>query len=273
MTRRDDARQTLKNKIVAITGASSGIGAACAEEFARRGCALLLFARRLKRIQALAKRLVAQHESRVLSFPLDVRSADDVRKVFSSLPGGWGKIDILVNNAGLARGLSGLHEGNIPDWDEMIDTNIKGLLYVTRAVLPGMVQRNRGHVINIGSIAGHQTYPSGNVYCASKFAVTGLSRGLRMDLLGTSVRVSTVDPGLVKTEFSMVRFRGDKVRAGKTYAGVRVLHPRDVAEAVLFCATRPLHVNVAELVVMPIDQASVGMVHRRQTPEASSVSK
>lgn len=168
-----------------------------------------------------------------------------------------------MNNAGLGRGLEKLQEGNVEDWEEMIDTNVKGLLYVTRVVLPGMVGRNAGHVINIGSIAGHQTYPMGNVYCASKFAVTGLSRGLKMDLLGTAVRVTSVDPGLVETEFSRVRFRGDTERAAKAYAGMTPLTPEDIAEIVVFCATRPAHVNIGELLVTPTDQASVSMVHRR----------
>jgi serine 3-dehydrogenase len=253
---------SLADKIVCITGASSGIGAACAEAFAEQGCALLLSARRKDRVDELARTLSSQYKARTHSFKLDVSNRAEVESTFASLPTEWKKIDILVNNAGLARGLAKLHEGKIQDWEEMIDTNIKGLLYVTRAVLPGMVERNSGHVINIGSIAGQQTYPMGNVYSASKFAVVGLTRSLKMDLLGTAVRVSSVDPGLVQTEFSQVRFRGDKERASKTYAGMRPLHPEDVADAVLFCATRPPHVNITELTIMPTDQASVSMVHR-----------
>jgi serine 3-dehydrogenase len=253
---------SLTNKIVCITGASSGIGAACAVEFAKQGCALLLTARRKERVDELANTLAAQYKTRIHTARLDVTKKEDVEHTFSALPSEWKNIDILVNNAGLARGLAKLHEGKIQDWEEMIDTNIKGLLYVTRAVLPGMVERNSGHVINIGSIAGQQTYPMGNVYSASKFAVVGLTRSLKMDLLGTAVRVSSVDPGLVQTEFSQVRFRGDKERASKTYAGMRALHPEDVADAVLFCATRPAHVNITEVTIMPTDQASVSMVHR-----------
>ncbi|MCZ6777081.1 MAG: SDR family NAD(P)-dependent oxidoreductase [Ignavibacteria bacterium] len=255
--------QSLKNKVVCITGASSGIGAACASEFAKQGCALLLGARRIDRLETLAAGLSSQYGVRVHTVKLDVTNQKEVEQIFTSLPRDWQAIDILVNNAGLTRGLTNLYEGAIQDWEEIIDTNVKGLLYVTRSVLPGMVKRNSGHVINIGSIAGHQTYPKGNVYCASKFAVTGLTRGLIMDLLGTAVRVSSVDPGLVETEFSEVRFRGDKDRAAKTYAGLTPLRPEDVGEIVVFCATRPDHVNIGEVIVTPTDQASVEMVHRR----------
>jgi len=255
--------QSLKNKTVCITGASSGIGAACAEEFAKLGCNLLLIARRKERVDELAKKLHAAHPIEALTIHLDVRNRTAVEIAFSSLNNDWKNIDILVNNAGLARGFAKLHEGKIEDWDEMIDTNVKGLLYVTRAVLPGMVERNSGHIINIGSIAGHQTYPMGNVYSATKFAVVGITRSLKMDLLGTNVRVSSVDPGLVETEFSQVRYRGDKERASKAYAGMTPLTPTDIAEAVIFCATRPAHVNIGELTITPTDQASVSMVHRR----------
>lgn len=254
---------SLKDKIVCITGASAGIGAACAEEFARHGSHLLLAARRIDRLRELAASFSKQYGINTHVFAVDVRSNDAVTEVFSSLPHEWQAIDILINNAGLARGLAKLHEGSVTDWDEMIDTNVKGLLYVTRAVLPRMMERNSGHVINIGSIAGHQTYPMGNVYSATKFAVAGLTRGLRMDVLGTAVRVSSVDPGLVETEFSKVRFRGDAERAAKTYMNMTPLSPEDVAEAVIFCATRPAHVNIGELSIYPTDQASVTMVHRR----------
>jgi NADP-dependent 3-hydroxy acid dehydrogenase YdfG len=254
---------SLNSHIVCITGASSGIGAACAEEFAKLGAHLLLIARRKERIDELAKRLQTTHGIRTHTVALDVRRRHDVEAAFASLPDEWKHIDILINNAGLARGLAKLHEGSVDDWEEMIDTNNKGLLYVTRAVLPGMVERNKGHIINIGSIAGHQTYPMGNVYCATKFFVTGLTRSLRMDVLGTAVRVSSVDPGLVETEFSIVRYRGDADRAAKTYQGITPLTAHDVAEAVVFCATRPPHVNISEIQLTPTDQASVTMVHRR----------
>ncbi len=171
---------------------------------------------------------------------------------------------MLVNNAGLGRGLEKAQDGNPSDWDEMVDTNVKGLLYVTRAVVPGMVARGRGHVVNIGSVAGHEVYPGGAVYCATKHAVGAITRGLRMDLLGTGVRVSTVDPGMVETEFSIVRFGGDRERAGRVYAGMTPLVADDIADAVLWCATRPPHVNVDEVVIKPTDQASATLVHRRQ---------
>jgi 3-hydroxy acid dehydrogenase/malonic semialdehyde reductase len=252
----------LKNKNVFITGASSGIGKACATAFAREGSNLLLAARRKERIDALARDLENTYGIMTHGIQLDVRNNDEVAGAISSLPPAWDHIDILLNNAGLSRGLSKLQEGEIQDWEEMIDTNVKGLLYVTRAVLPGMVKRNSGHVINMGSIAGHELYPNGNVYCASKYAVAAISQGLRMDLLGTSVRVSSVDPGLVQTEFSQVRFRGDAQRAAQTYVNMRPLKGEDIAEVVIFCATRPPHVDIAQVIVMPTDQASVNHVHR-----------
>ncbi len=256
--------ESVKDKIVCITGASSGIGAACAEVFAREGSALILSARRVERLENIAKTLRERYRVKVHTVRLDVTRQKEVEQVFSSLPAEWQAIDILVNNAGLSRGLGKVQEADIQDWEEMIDTNVKGLLYVSRAVLPCMVQRNRGHVINIGSIAGRQLYPGGNVYCASKFAVRAINQGMKMDLLGTPVRVSSVDPGLVETEFSEVRFHGDKGRAAKVYESTRPLHGDDVAEAVLFCATRPQHVNILEVVVLPTAQASVRDVHKTQ---------
>ncbi|MFN0157533.1 MAG: SDR family NAD(P)-dependent oxidoreductase [Bacteroidota bacterium] len=253
---------SLKNSIVCITGASSGIGAACAASFAREGSKLILVARRRSRLDEMAKKLAGQHGTSIFTGELDVRKQKAVEVFFNALPAEWKPIDILVNNAGLSRGLVKLHEGKTEDWDEMIDTNVKGLLYVTRAVLPSMIERNTGHVVNIGSIAGQQTYPAGNVYSATKFAVTGITRSLKMDLLGTAVRVSSVDPGLVETEFSEVRFHGDKERAAKTYAGMTPLRAEDVADAVVFCATRPPHVNINEISMTSIHQASVTMVHR-----------
>ncbi len=253
---------SLKQKIVCITGASSGIGAACAREFARRGAALLLAARRKERLSSLAAELSTEHRVRTHVVQLDVTLQKDVEQAFSALPPEWKDIDILVNNAGLSRGLDKLHEGKIQDWEEMIDTNIKGLLYVSRAVAPRMVERKCGHIINLGSIAGHQVYPGGNVYCATKYAVAAISQGLKMDFLGTGVRVCSVDPGLVETEFSEVRYRGDKARAAKTYLNMRPLRPGDIADIIVFCATRPPHVDISEVVVMPTDQASVNHVFR-----------
>ncbi|MDH4068888.1 MAG: SDR family oxidoreductase [Ignavibacteria bacterium] len=254
--------QSLKNQRVCVTGASSGIGTACAVECARAGASLLLIARRAERLRSLAEDLASRFGSDVHTLVLDVRDRKKVEASFASLPPPWRTIDILINNAGLSRGLEPLHEGKIDDWDEMIDTNVKGLLYVSRSVIPGMVERNKGHVINIGSIAGHQTYPGGNVYSASKFAVVALSRSLKMDLLGTAVRVTNVEPGLVETEFSEVRFHGDTARASKVYEGYKPLSAEDVADIVLFCATRPPHVNLLEVLVVPTDQASATMVNK-----------
>lgn len=253
---------SLKGSIVCVTGASSGIGAACTRAFAREGAALLLAARRGERLTALAAELRDAYTVRTFTLELDVRDRAQVQDAFDSLPDAWKPIDILINNAGLARGFSKIHEGSYQDWDEMIDTNIKGLLTVTRTVVPGMVSRGRGHVINIGSIAGRQVYPNGNVYCASKYAVRALTHGLKMDLLGTGVRVCTLDPGLVETEFSLVRFRGDATRAAQPYAGTRPLRPEDVAEVAVFCAQRPAHVDISEVVIMPTDQATATLVHR-----------
>ncbi len=253
---------TMRDKIVCITGASAGIGLACAREFAKQGSRLLLSARRVERVRSLAGELQRSHGTISYVFALDVMKAADVEKAFASLPGEWKPIDILINNAGLSRGLDRLQEGKVQDWEEMIDTNIKGLLYVTRQVLPGMVARRSGHVLNLGSIAGHQVYPGGNVYCATKSAVNALSHAMRMDLLGTGVRVCSIEPGLVQTEFSDVRFRGDTERAGATYRNTRPLKPEDVAEIAVFAATRPSHVDLSEVIIMPTDQASVYHVHR-----------
>lgn len=254
----------LTNRCVLITGASSGIGKACAEAFAVRGCRLLLVARRVDRLEELAKEAGGRSGAEVLTGALDVRERGAVAAWFEGLAPEWREIDLLVNNAGLSRGLSPLHEGEVEDWEEMIDTNVKGLLYVTRAVLPGMVERGRGHVINIGSIAGHEVYPGGNVYCATKHAVTALNRALAIDTLGTGVRVSSVDPGMVETEFSLVRFRGDSERAEAVYDGLEPLRGEDVAEAAVFCATRPPHANVREMVLMPSAQAAAVHAHRAE---------
>jgi 3-hydroxy acid dehydrogenase / malonic semialdehyde reductase len=241
-----------------ITGASSGIGRACAEAFAAAGASLILAARRFDRLERLAGEL----DVPTLLLHLDVRDRAAVERALAGLPGEWSAIDILVNNAGLAAGLAPLQSGDPDDWDRMIDTNVKGLLYVTRAVLPGMIERGKGHVVNIGSIAGHDTYPNGAVYCASKAAVDRITTGLRMDVLGTGVKVSTVDPGLVETEFSVVRFHGDRDRASQVYTGVQPLAPADVAETVVWVVGRPPHVQVAEVIVLASAQASATSVHR-----------
>jgi len=258
----------LHNQVVLITGASAGIGAACALAFAEQEVRLLLCARRLERLREMEPGLIAAGAPAVHSFALDVRDNNAVATALDGLPEEWRAIDVLVNNAGLSRGLDPVQEGSLEDWDEMIDTNVKGLLHVSRAVLPGMVERGRGQVINIGSVAGHEVYPKGNVYCATKFAVGAITKGMQLDLHGTGVRVSTVDPGMVETEFSLVRFRGDDRRASAVYDTTTPLLPEDVAEAVLFCATRPLRASVHELLLMPSVQASPTMLirHTERTP-------
>ena len=254
---------SLRGKIVFVTGASSGIGRSCARAFAAEGAWLLLAARRVERLKKLAEELKGLYGTESYVFALDVRDQPAVERAVTGLPAGWREIEVLVNNAGLSRGLDKLHEGLLTDWEEMIDTNVKGLLYVSRAVLPGMVERGRGHIINLGSVAGYEVYPGGNVYCATKFAVRALSAALRLDLNGTPIRVSEVAPGMVETEFSQVRFHGDEARAGKVYQGLTPLSPDDIADAVVWCATRPPHVNISAVHVMPTAQASATMVSRK----------
>lgn len=253
----------MNDRIVLITGASAGIGQACAEAFAAEGARLILAARRREKLQALAARLHEAHDTDTLLLELDVRDREAVDAAVAGLPAGWADIDVLVNNAGLSRGLDRVQTGSHVDWDEMIDTNVKGLLWLTRAVLPGMVARDRGHVINVGSIAGHQVYQGGAVYCATKYAVRALSHGLRLDLMGTRVRCTTVDPGMVQSEFSEVRFRGDTDRAAAVYRNFPPLQPADIADAIVYCATRPLHVVVQDMVLMPQDQGAVFLSNPR----------
>ncbi len=252
---------SLQERSVLVTGASSGIGEACVRAFAAAGAAVAFCARRRERLESLASELSRQG-ARVHPFPLDVRRFPAVEAALAALPAPFSAIDVLVNNAGLARGLEPIQEGRLADWEEMLDTNVKGLLYVSRAVLPGMVKRGRGHVINVGSIAGHEVYPRGGVYCASKHAVAALTQGMRLDLCGTGVKVSTVDPGLVDTGFSTVRFHGDAEKAGRTYLGMTPLKGEDIAEVVVWMASRPARVNVAQALVLPADQASAAVVHR-----------
>ena len=256
--------QLLENQVVLVTGASSGIGRASARAFARERSRLVIAARRGDRLETLAGELreLGAIEAHTLAF--DVRDERAVFQAIDSLPEAVREIEILVNNAGLSRGLAGLHEGRLEDWNEMIDTNIKGLLHVDRAVTPGMVERGRGLVVHIGSIAGRQVYPGGNVYCATKHAVRALTDALRIDLSGTGVRVTSVDPGLVETEFSEVRFHGDRERAAAVYRGLTPLSPADVAEVVLFAATRPPHVTLADALLLPTDQASATHLNRRK---------
>lgn len=254
----------LKNKTVFITGGSSGIGQACAEKFGELGARILLCARRENKLKALASTLKQKYAVEVYVCSLDVSDPDAVKTALSRLPTEWQDIDILVNNAGLALGLDKIHEGDIQDWETMIDTNIKGVLYITRLVLQNMLQRNQGHIINIGSISSHEVYSGGVVYCATKFALKAISKGLKMDVHGTPIRVSSVDPGVVRTEFSTVRFGGDQKKFDTVYKGLTPLSAEDVAEVVVFCATRPAHVNIQEVRVNPTDQTSASMIHRRK---------
>jgi 3-hydroxy acid dehydrogenase / malonic semialdehyde reductase len=254
---------SLRGKIVFITGASSGIGLACAEAFAAEGAQLLLAARRMDRLEKNRDRLRELGAADVHVFQLDVTKAAAVADAISSLAKEWESIEVLVNNAGLSRGLDKLYAGTLQDWEEMIDTNVKGLLYVSRAVVPGMVSRGRGHVVNLGSTAGELTYPNGAVYCATKAAERAINDGLRQDLLGTPVRVTSVDPGMVETEFSEVRFRGDSERAAKVYQGLTPLTAADVADAILWATTRPAHVNIARILMTPVDQANSLLFNRK----------
>ena len=253
---------SLKGKIVFITGASSGIGAATALAFAAEGARLLLAARRTDKLAEVAEQALAKGATAVHTVALDVRDRKAVQKAIEELPAEWAQIEILVNNAGLSRGLDKLYKGKIDDWEEMIDTNVKGLLYVTRAVVPGMVERGSGHVVNLGSTAGDLTYPNGAVYCASKAAERAINDGLRQDVLGTPIRVTSVDPGMVETDFSLVRFHGDADRAANVYKGVKPLTPIDVAETIVWVASRPAHVNIARVLMTPVQQANSLLFHR-----------
>jgi NADP-dependent 3-hydroxy acid dehydrogenase YdfG len=253
--------ETLRGKIVLVTGASSGIGQAAARAFAAEGAKLLLCARRQEKLEELARELNQAED--VFTFRLDVRDRGAVEETLENLPQEWKAVDVLLNNAGLSRGLAKLYEDDPENWEEMLDTNVKGMLYVTRAIVPDMVERGRGHVINMGSTAGHQTYANGAVYCASKAAEKVISEGLKLDLMGTPVRVTTIDPGMVETEFSEVRFRGDKDRAAKVYTNLMPLTAQDVAEAILWVATRPARVNIHSVLMTSIDQANSNVLARK----------
>jgi 3-hydroxy acid dehydrogenase/malonic semialdehyde reductase len=252
----------IEGKLALITGASAGIGEACARRLAAEGAHLILVARRKERLAGLEEVLEKEHGTKVDSHGLDVRDRDAVGGFAAGLEAAGRVPDILINNAGLARGLSKLHEGDAVDWDEMIDTNIKGLLNVSRAILPMMVARDSGHVVNIGSTAGHMVYPNGNVYNATKFAVRALNEGMNIDLVGTRVRVVSIDPGATETEFSLVRFRGDEDRAKAVYDGFRPLGPEDVADVVAFVVSRPEHVNIHNVLMMCTAQRNPYIVHR-----------
>jgi 3-hydroxy acid dehydrogenase / malonic semialdehyde reductase len=254
---------SLKDKTVLITGASSGIGRSTAIAFARESCRLLVCGRRREPLEELGQTLMSAGATAVHSFRMDVQNRTEVEAAIANLPADWRDIDVLVNNAGLSRGLSKLYEDDPQNWEEMIDTNVKGLLYVTRSVVPGMVARGRGHVINLGSTAAYITYANGAVYCASKAAEKAISEGLKIDLMGTPVRVTSIDPGMVETNFSNVRFRGDEDRAAKVYQNITPLQPEDVAEAIVWAASRPAHVNIHTVVMTTIDQANSTVFNRR----------
>lgn len=250
------------SKTVFITGASSGIGESCADKFASAGYQLILCGRRMEKLTQVRDHLEKKYATAVLTLKLDVRDGAAVSKTIQKLPFHWKTIDILINNAGLALGLETLDEGDPARWDQMIDTNIKGLLYITKAIIPLMKQAGKGHIINIGSIAGSETYPRGNVYCATKHAVASLTKGMRMDLLPYGIKVSQISPGATETEFSMVRFDGDREKAAHVYKGYKPLSGQDVAEAVYFAASLPDHVNVNDLLLMPTAQASATVFHK-----------
>lgn len=251
------------NKTILITGATSGIGEAVARKMAGLDCRLILTGRRNDRLNDLSEKLKSEFNTEILTLNFDVRERKTVEDIFSALPVEWQNIDVLVNNAGLAAGLAPLQDGDVTDWETMIDTNIKGLLYTTRAVLPYMIARHKGHIINIGSIAGTETYPNGNVYCATKHAVNSLSEGMRMDLVHTGIKVSQILPGAVETEFSLVRFKGDQARADKVYEGFTPLSGKDIADAIAFVIEAPAHVNISDMMILPSAQASATITNRK----------
>jgi 3-hydroxy acid dehydrogenase/malonic semialdehyde reductase len=255
----------IEGKLALVTGASSGIGEACARRFAAEGADVALWARRRDRLEELAEELAREHGVAVHVAAVDVRDRESVRTAVDALLEKAGPPHVLVNNAGLASGLDPIQEGDFEDWDRMIDTNVKGLLHVTRLLLPAMIEAGRGHVINIGSTAGHMVYPRGNVYNATKFAVKALTEAINVDLVGTPLRASSVDPGFVETEFSVVRFHGDEDRASGVYDGFRPLSGDDVADAVFYVANLPPHANILDMVIQPTAQRNAYIVHRGDT--------
>jgi NADP-dependent 3-hydroxy acid dehydrogenase YdfG len=242
-------------QIALITGATSGIGEATAMLLSRHNCNIIATGRRNEKLLLLKEKIEAETEAKVLTLNFDIRSLQKNEKAVKSIPVEWQNIDVLINNAGLAAGFNSIEEGVIDDWERMIDTNIKGLLYITRLISPGMIERGSGHIINVSSIAGKETYPMGNVYCATKHAVQSLTKAMRIDLLKHGIKVSSVCPGAVETEFSIVRFNGNKDRAKKVYKGFTPLFAHDIAETILFILTRPKHVNIDDVLIMPTDQA------------------
>ena len=250
-------------KIALITGASAGIGEACAHTFAREGYNLILTGRRIKRLEDLAQHLNNQYNIEVAVSSFDIRSREQVINNLEGLPAEWKKVDVLINNAGLSQGLDPIDKGSYDDWDTMIDTNIKGLLYTSKVVSNWMIANGSGHIINLGSIAGKEVYPNGNVYCATKHAVDALNKGMQMDLLQYGIKVTAIHPGAVETEFSEVRFKGDKERAKKIYEGFDPLVAQDIADTIWFVASRPAHVNINDLIIMPTAQAAATNIFRK----------
>ncbi|MEN0056429.1 MAG: SDR family oxidoreductase [Mucilaginibacter sp.] len=250
-------------KIALITGATSGIGEACAEVFAREGFNLILTGRRLERLEELADKLNKKNNVEIAVSSFDIRNREQVIENLEGLPAKWKKVDVLINNAGLSQGLDPIQNGSYDDWDTMIDTNVKGLLYVSRVVSNWMIENGKGHIINLGSIAGKEVYANGNVYCATKHAVDALNKGMRIDLLPHGIKVTAIHPGAVETEFSEVRFKGDKERAKKVYEGYQPLVAADIAETIWFVASRPAHVNINDLLIMPTAQATAGNIFRK----------
>jgi len=247
------------NRIALITGATSGIGKACAQKFAQNQYDLIITGRRLERLQDLKSKLESEYKIKVYILEFDIRSRESVSKAIQSLPQAWKNIDVLINNAGLAAGLDPIQSGNIDDWEQMIDTNVKGLLFISRNVIPLMIERKKGHVINIGSIAGKEVYPKGNVYCASKHAVDAITKGMRMDLLEHGIKVTQIAPGLVETEFSIVRLK-DEDSAIQVYKGYEPLKGEDIAEVAFYVTTMPAHVNINDMLIMPTAQASATQI-------------
>lgn len=252
----------MKNKIIFVSGANSGIGKACAEKFAENGAKLILCSRDIDKLVKAADGINKKYGTEILTYQLDVSDRAKVQTVIDELPKKWQKIDVLINNAGGALGLEKFQDGNIDDWDEMIDSNVKGLLYLSRNILPIMIKNGKGHIINIGSIAGVAAYPNGSVYCGVKAAVRLISDGIRMDTVDTPVRVTNIQPGLVETNFSVVRFHGDKEKARKVYRGLKPLTAEDIAGIVFYSASLPAHVQICEVTVTPTSQASATVVHR-----------
>ncbi|WP_432713496.1 SDR family oxidoreductase [Pedobacter sp.] len=249
-------------KIALITGATSGIGEACATLFAQQGYQLVLIGRRTDRLQKLSAQLAAQYLVPVMPLVVDVRDKTQLQALLEELPQEWKKVDVLINNAGLSQGLDPIDKGNTDDWDTMIDTNVKGLLYVSKIVSNWMIPHHSGHIINIGSIAGQEVYPNGNVYCATKHAVDALNKGMRLDLLPYGIKVTAINPGAVETEFSIVRFKGDEERAKKVYQGFEPLMAQDIADAIWFAVSRPAHVNINDMLIMPTAQASATIINK-----------